>query len=95
MNFSFQQSYGDQGMNNSSEKLVRQNNIDEGQLNFLLPSQFKAEDCEVAAINTFQISKVEVDERRGCCSWHGGVCGCSYGTVTCCDGSYSPSCRCK
>lgn len=33
--------------------------------------------------------------RRGCCSWHGGVCGCSSdGRVVCCDGTYSPSCTC-
>jgi hypothetical protein len=32
--------------------------------------------------------------QRGCCSWHGGVCGCSAGVVQCCDGSGSPSCRC-
>lgn len=33
--------------------------------------------------------------QQGCCSWHGGVCGCQYGRVVCCDGSYSPSCTCK
>lgn len=33
-------------------------------------------------------------EQRGCCSWHGGVCGCSLGTVVCCDGTFSPSCTC-
>jgi len=34
--------------------------------------------------------------QRGCCSWHGGVCGCdsSSGRVRCCDGTLSPSCRC-
>lgn len=33
---------------------------------------------------------------RGCCSWHGGVCGCdsSVGRQLCCDGSLSPSCGC-
>lgn len=33
---------------------------------------------------------------RGCCSWHGGVCGCdtSVGRQVCCDGTYSPSCLC-
>ena len=31
---------------------------------------------------------------RGCCSWHNGQCGCSFGRVVCCDGSYSPSCTC-
>lgn len=34
-------------------------------------------------------------EQRGCCSWHGGVCGCSTPRVVCCDGALSPSCRCK
>lgn len=35
-------------------------------------------------------------DRRGCCSWHDGVCGCDYETerVQCCDGTLSPSCRC-
>lgn len=33
-------------------------------------------------------------ERSGCCSWHGGVCGCSSGRVVCCDGKLSPSCGC-
>lgn len=31
---------------------------------------------------------------RGCCSWHGGQCGCSSGRVTCCDATTSPSCLC-
>lgn len=36
-----------------------------------------------------------VDARRGCCSWHGGVCGCgSNGRTICCDGTYSPTCTC-
>jgi hypothetical protein len=25
-------------------------------------------------------------ERRGCCSHHGGVCGCEKGRALCCDG---------
>jgi hypothetical protein len=33
-------------------------------------------------------------QRRGCCSHHGGVSGCSSGRVTCNDGTYSPSCTC-
>ncbi len=34
-------------------------------------------------------------ERSGCCSWHGGVCGCtSSGRAICCDGTLSPSCGC-
>lgn len=33
--------------------------------------------------------------QRGCCSWHKGVCGCSMGRTVCCDGTYSPTCRCN
>ena len=32
--------------------------------------------------------------QSGCCSWHGGVCGCSNGRKVCCDKTLSPSCRC-
>jgi hypothetical protein len=32
---------------------------------------------------------------RGCCSRHGGVCGCSAGRVACCDDALSPSCDCS
>lgn len=36
-----------------------------------------------------------VDAQRGCCSWHGGVSGCSSsGQIVCKDGTYSPSCTC-
>lgn len=33
-------------------------------------------------------------EKSGCCSWHGGVQGCSGSRVTCNDGTLSPSCTC-
>lgn len=33
--------------------------------------------------------------KRGCCSHHKGVCGCSGGRASCCDGTLSPSCGCK
>jgi hypothetical protein len=32
--------------------------------------------------------------QRGCCSWHGGVWGCSSGQAVCCDGNLSPGCGC-
>lgn len=33
--------------------------------------------------------------RSGCCSHHGGVCGCDgAGMQRCCDGASSPSCAC-
>jgi len=46
----------------------------------------------LACIN--DLGYTPIVERRGCCSWHGGVCGCSMGRVMCCDGTASPSCRC-
>lgn len=36
-----------------------------------------------------------IENRAGCCSRHGGVCGCYQGTrAQCCDGTLSPSCGC-
>lgn len=34
--------------------------------------------------------------KRGCCSWHGGVCGCDEesGMQLCCDDTLSPTCEC-
>lgn len=43
---------------------------------------------------TLAKSTVRTDERRGCCSHHGGVCGCSDGRAMCCDGTLSPTCGC-
>lgn len=34
------------------------------------------------------------ESRRGCCSHHGGVCGCGGDTLRCCDGTDSPTCEC-
>ena len=56
--------------------------------------------CDVLQNNVVekqQISKdtkLEEVKQRGCCSWHGGVSGCSNGRVVCNDGTYSPSCTC-
>lgn len=42
------------------------------------------------------IIPLNVLAKRGCCSHHGGVCGCtSYGKQLCCDGTASPSCTCE
>jgi hypothetical protein len=49
------------------------------------------EDLNVA---TLKSESLEL-ERRGCCSWHGGVCGCQGGRVLCCDGTLSRTCRCR
>jgi len=32
--------------------------------------------------------------KSGCCSHHGGVCGCQGGRDVCCDGQFSPTCGC-
>jgi hypothetical protein len=40
------------------------------------------------------LDKATID-RSGCCSHHGGVCGCSGARQQCCDGALSPSCTCN
>ncbi len=38
---------------------------------------------------------INVNAQKGCCSWHGGVVGCSEdGRQMCADGTLSPSCTC-
>lgn len=39
-------------------------------------------------------SMLEDVKKSGCCSWHGGVAGCSGTSVVCNDGTYSPTCTC-
>jgi len=39
-------------------------------------------------------AKPEDPDGKGCCSRHGGVCGCSAGRAKCCDGNLSPTCGC-
>ena len=68
-----------------------------------LPSAFTAPENTESILappsGQYELCKVTSSEknelgRRGCCSWHGGVCGCSDSRVVCCDGSYSPTCTC-
>lgn len=33
-------------------------------------------------------------DHQGCCSHHGGECGCRAGHDLCCDGTLSPTCGC-
>lgn len=49
-------------------------------LQFNLNSSLKTDNCLIAG--------------RGCCSSHGGVCGCAGGRTKCCDGTLSPTCQC-
>lgn len=46
------------------------------------------------SVATIQPSGSPDVEKSGCCSWHGGVCGCEGGRAVCCDGILSPSCGC-
>lgn len=51
----------------------------------------KQQECDMLIATN---ATAEELQRSGCCSWHGGVCGCSNGRAKCCDGSLSPSCGC-
>lgn len=50
--------------------------------------------CRVTSGGDVGVFEIDEPERSGCCSHHGGVCGCSAGRAQCCDGSLSPSCGC-
>lgn len=50
--------------------------------------------CLVEQMTLGKTNPFDSLEGRGCCSWHGGVCGCQSGRAVCCDGSLSPSCGC-
>ena len=48
-------------------------------------------DCPGGMSDEYTLFSVE---RRGCCSHHGGACGCEKERALCCDGRLSPSCGC-
>lgn len=50
--------------------------------------------CGVVVYNNYDNSSNQCIAGRGCCSSHGGVCGCQNGRSKCCDGTLSPSCQC-
>jgi hypothetical protein len=62
----------------------------------LISAFFVVASCSLmfAFVSNTDLNKNDSYAGRGCCSHHGGVCGCSYGRAVCCDGSYSPSCQC-
>ena len=73
-------------------------------LSLLLLVAFTQADSNIQLTNKEDLSKqqlcstknldVGTVQQSGCCSWHGGVDGCSGGRIVCNDGSYSPSCTC-
>lgn len=61
----------------------------------ILPLSFLALAEEVSCVQLKQEGLTQEElAQRGCCSWHGGVCGCTGGRAVCCDGKLSPSCGC-
>jgi len=48
----------------------------------------------VGVFSVVDLSSPPNEPERGCCSHHGGVCGCAGSRARCCDGSVSPSCGC-
>jgi hypothetical protein len=53
-------------------------------------------DADLAAPQSCADPSITLEAKSGCCSHHGGVCGCdsSTGHQRCCDGRDSPSCGC-
>ena len=72
------------------------NKVSETDLDYILKTdeQIKVVQFQSSSQSSNQLFVIKTDERRGCCSWHQGVCGCSNGRAVCCDGSYSPTCGC-
>lgn len=61
----------------------------------LLSASFlKSSHISVCLTDSFPTASIIGNERRGCCSHHGGVCGCEKGRTVCCDGNFSPTCGC-
>ncbi len=56
------------------------------------PRASSSEECRPGALIS---DDPTILAQRGCCSWHGGICGCSWGRIVCCDGVLSPSCTCR
>lgn len=56
----------------------------------------KIEGCSAFASprDALDAFRPERNGNQGCCSWHGGVKGCSGGRIVCKDGTISPTCTC-
>lgn len=62
----------------------------------LLSVDAKLSATNISACDTLPSKgSAELIAKRGCCSWHRGVCGYSGGRIQCCDGSTSPTCTCN
>jgi len=38
---------------------------------------------------------IQIKMSSGCCTYNGGICGCSDGRLICCDGTYDYNCSCN
>ncbi len=86
---------------NQSQKFIVENSTVNGfsYNDFFNNSLFYEKPCLSESMLNFnyelKLAFEDLLRKRGCCSWHKGVCGCSGdGKVICCDGKYSPTCRC-
>ena len=48
----------------------------------------------ITPLNEPSQSRPVREAKQGCCSHHGGVCGCGGAKALCCDGATSPTCGC-
>ena len=67
----------------------------------MYPLVLIADDIKINDIKNYNCDELviagaseDILSKRGCCSHHGGVCGCEGDRQKCCDGSLSPSCMC-
>jgi hypothetical protein len=51
----------------------------------------KQQECSMLIAKDTTLKELQ---KSGCCSHHGGVCGCEDGRAKCCDGTLSPTCGC-
>lgn len=58
-------------------------------IEYATPIVAESEACEGR-----EFASAEEALQQGCCSHHGGVCGCRDGRRVCCDRQLSPTCRC-
>lgn len=59
----------------------------------LAPCGLQSSQVATRSVDFMAAPALEVG-KRGCCSWHGGVCGCDGNRIVCCDGVQSPTCTC-
>ena len=57
-----------------------------------IPAESRTDECRPGALIS---ADPTILAQRGCCSWHGGICGCYGIRIACCDGTLSPSCLCR